>query len=155
MQIRDVMSRDVRVVSPNDAIQAAAARMAELDVGLLPVGENDQLVGMITDRDLVVRGVAHACDASTTKVRDLMSPEVKYCFEDESVDHIARNMSEQQIRRLPVMDRGKRLVGIVALADLATRLKTEAPGSALRGISQPGGKHSQASETERAPASGL
>jgi CBS-domain-containing membrane protein len=150
MQIRDVMSRDVSIASPNDSIQHTAARMAELDVGALPVGESDKLVGMITDRDMAVRGVACACDPKSTKVRDVMSTEVKYCFDDESVEHIAQNMADQQIRRLPVVNHDKRLVGIVSLADLATQLKSKAPGFALRGISQPGGSHSQSSES-RAP----
>lgn len=151
MQIRDVMSREVSVASPSDSIQHAAARMAELDVGALPVGEKDKLVGMITDRDIAVRGVARACDPKSTKVSEVMSKEVKYCFDDETVEHIATNMADQQIRRLPVVNRDKRLVGIVALADLATHLKSKAPNFALRGISQPGGSHSQAGES-RAPA---
>ena len=155
MKIRDVMTKDVSVASPSDSIQKAAARMAELDIGVLPVGENDKLVGMITDRDIAVRGVACACDPGSTKVRDLMSAEVKYCFDDESVEHIATNMAEQQIRRLPVVNRDKRLVGIVSLADLATHLKSKAPAYALRGISQPGGSHSQASEGVSTPAMGL
>jgi CBS domain-containing protein len=155
MQIRDVMTRDVSVASPNDSIQHAAARMAELDVGVLPVGENDKLIGMITDRDMAVRGVACACDPSTTKVRDLMSAEIKYCFDDESVEHIAQNMAEQQVRRLPVVNRDKRLVGIVSLADLATHLKSKAPSYALRGISQPGGSHTQMNDGRSAPAMSL
>jgi CBS-domain-containing membrane protein len=150
MQIRDVMSSDVSVASPSDSIQYVAARMAELDVGVLPVGENDKLVGMVTDRDIAVRGVACACDPKSTKVREVMSSEVKYCFDDDSVESIAQNMADQQIRRLPVVNRDKRLVGIVSLADLATHAKSKAPGYALRGISQPGGSHSQATES-RAP----
>jgi CBS domain-containing protein len=153
MQIREVMSRDVSVASPGDSIQHAAARMAELDVGILPVGDNDRLVGMVTDRDIAVRGVACACDPKSTAVRDIMSAEVKYCYDDDSVEQIAQNMAEQQIRRLPVVNRDKRLVGIVSLGDLATHLKSKAPGYALRGISQPGGSHSQSSES-RAPAMG-
>ncbi|HEX2113976.1 MAG TPA: CBS domain-containing protein [Alphaproteobacteria bacterium] len=155
MKIRDVMTKDVSVASPNDSIQKAAARMAELDIGVLPVGENDKLVGMITDRDIAVRGVARSCDPASTKVSDLMSAEVKYCFEDESVEHIADNMAEQQIRRLPVVNRDKRLVGIVSLADLATHLKSKAPAYALRGISQPGGSHSQSGNGHAVPAMGL
>lgn len=150
MKVRDVMSHDVNVASPSDSLQHAAARMAELDVGVLPVGEGDKLVGVITDRDIAVRGVACACDPKATKVRDVMSAEVRYCFDDETVEHIAQNMADQQIRRLPVVNRDKRLVGIVSLGDLATQLKSKAPGFALRGISQPGGSHSQASES-RAP----
>jgi CBS domain-containing protein len=144
------MSRDVSVANPNDSIQYVAARMAELDVGALPVGENDKLVGMITDRDIAVRGVACACDPQSTKVRDVMSKEIKYCYDDDSVEGIAQNMADQQVRRLPVVNRDKRLVGIVSLGDMAMHAKSKAPGYALRGISQPGGSHSQASES-RAP----
>jgi len=151
MKIRDVMTPDVSIASPDDSLQHTAARMADLDVGVLPVGENDRLVGMITDRDLAVRGVACACDPETTTVRDIMSAEVKYCYDDESVEHIAQNMADQQIRRLPVVNHDKRLVGIVSLADLAVQLKSKAPGYALRGISQPGGNHSQASDGSAAP----
>jgi CBS domain-containing protein len=149
------MTKDVSVASPNDSIQKAAARMAELDVGVLPVGDNDKLVGMLTDRDLAVRGVARGCNPAETKVRDVMSSEVKYCYDDETVEHIAENMAEQQIRRLPVVNRDKRLVGIVSLADLATHLKSKAPAYALRGISQPGGSHSQAGDGRPAPAISL
>ena len=146
MQIRDVMTHDVSVANPNDSLQHVAARMAEFDVGVLPVGENDRLVGMVTDRDIAVRGVACGCDPAKTRVRDVMSAEVKYCYDDETVEHIATNMAEQQIRRLPVVDHDKRLVGIVSLADLATHLKSKAPAYALRGISQPGGSHSQSED---------
>jgi CBS domain-containing protein len=151
MQIRDVMSHEVSIASPDDSLQHAAAKMADLDVGALPVGENDRLVGMITDRDLAVRGVACGCDPEETRVRDIMSAEVRYCYDDESVEHIAQNMADQQIRRLPVVNHDKRLVGIVSLADLAVHLKSKAPSYALRGISQPGGNHSQASDGSAVP----
>lgn len=143
MQIRDVMSHDVSVADPNDSIQHAAARMAELDVGALPVGENDKLVGMVTDRDIAVRGVARACDPKGTKVRDVMSAEVRYCFDDETVEHIATNMAEQQIRRLPVVNRDKRLVGVISLADAVQAHDPEAVGIAMSGIVEPGGQHNQ------------
>lgn len=140
--IRDVMTRDVRVEDPNDTIQHAASRMMELDTGVLPVGENDRLVGMITDRDIAVRAVAKGRGVET-KVREVMSPEVKYCYDDEPVTHVAENMAELQVRRLPVVNREKRLVGIVALGDLAHEAEAEATADSLRGISKPGGRHSQ------------
>src|SRR6516225_5437372 len=118
MKIGSVMSRDVLLIKPDDTIRSAAALMKKIDAGLLPVTENDKLVGMITDRDIAIRGVAEG-KGPDTKVRDAMSPEVKYCFEDEDVAHVAENMAELQVRRLPVMNRDKRLVGIVSLADLA------------------------------------
>src|SRR6266545_3140011 len=118
MKISSVMSRDVQLIKPDDTIRSAAALMKKIDAGLLPVTENDKLVGMITDRDIAIRGVAEG-KGPDAKVRDAMSPEVKYCFEDEDVTHVAENMAELQVRRLPVMNRDKRLVGIVSLADLA------------------------------------
>jgi CBS domain-containing protein len=142
MLVREAMSRDVKTVDPDQALQDAARIMLDTDVGALPVGENDKLVGMITDRDIAVRGVA-AGKPPTARVREVMSQEVRYCFEDEDTAHVARNMGEQQIRRLPVVDRSKRLVGILSLADLATSAKTGQATAALSGISQAGGSHSQ------------
>jgi len=142
MKIGNVMSRDVQLVEPDDTIRVAAALMKKIDAGLLPVTENDKLVGMITDRDIAIRGVAEG-KGPDSKVRDAMSPEVKYCFEDEDVAHVAENMAELQIRRLPVMNRSKRLVGIVSLSDLATEGSLPKTAKALHGISQPGGQHNQ------------
>jgi CBS domain-containing protein len=136
MKIGNVMSRDVQLVKPDDTIRSAAALMKKIDAGLLPVTENDQLVGMITDRDIAIRGVAEG-KGPDAKVRDAMSPEVKYCFEDEDVAHVAENMAELQIRRLPVMNRDKRLVGIISLADLAIEGSLPKTAKALHGISRP------------------
>ncbi|MDP3747939.1 MAG: CBS domain-containing protein [Phenylobacterium sp.] len=136
------MTRDVRMANPDETAAEAATRMAELDAGILPVSENDRLVGMITDRDIAIRGVAMSLGPDA-KVRDLMSTEVLYCYDDEDVDDVLRNMSQQQIRRLPVLDRNKRLVGIVSLADLACSGHDAEAGEALSGITQPGGEHSQ------------
>src|ERR1043166_6624533 len=135
MLVKEAMSRDVKTVAPGQKIQEAAKIMLDMDVGALPVGENDRLVGVITDRDIAVRGVAEG-KAPSASVREVMSSEVRYCFEDEDTAHVARNMGDQQIRRLPVVDRNKRLVGILALADLATSAKTGHATAALSGISQ-------------------
>ena len=116
--------------------------MAECDAGALPVGQDDRLVGMITDRDITVRGVAQG-KGLDTKVRDVMTPDVKYCFEDEDLDHVARNMGEQQVRRLPVVNRDKRLVGILSLGDVAMGERPRLAGEAVAGVSRPGGAHSQ------------
>jgi len=141
MQVRDAMTRDVRVAAPGQSIRDAARIMDEIDAGVLPVGENDRLVGMITDRDITVRAVA-AGKGPDTPVRDVMSTEkVLYCFEDDNVDDVAKNMGDVKVRRLPVMDRNKRLVGIISLGDLATSEK-KAAGKAISGISEPGGPHS-------------
>jgi CBS domain-containing protein len=147
MQVREVMSRDVRVASPSDTLQQAAKMMAELDAGVLPVGENDRLVGMITDRDIAIRGDAEGRDPTRTPVREIMTEAtVKYCFEDEDVEHVAQNMAQLQVRRLPVMNRQKRLVGVVSLGDLSTRGDSSAAGEALRGISREGGPTSQSKD---------
>ncbi|KLK90183.1 inosine-5-monophosphate dehydrogenase [Microvirga vignae] len=142
MRVAEVMTRDVRVARPDQSIQEAARMMADVDAGIMPVGEGDRLVGMITDRDIAVRAVAEG-KGPQTQVREVMSPEVKYCFEDEDTDAVARNMAEIQVRRLPVVNRDKRLVGIVALGDLAVMEGGRAAGEAVSGISQPGGQHSQ------------
>jgi CBS domain-containing protein len=142
MQVSDAMSKDVRVANPNQPIREAARLMAEIDAGVLPVGDNDRLVGMITDRDIAVRAVAMG-KGPDTAVRDVMSAEVKYCFDDEELEEVAQNMAEIKVRRLPVLNRKKRLVGIVSLGDLAVADGPENAGSALCDISEPGGAHSQ------------
>jgi CBS domain-containing protein len=142
MKVNEVMTRDVRVANPDETIQQAAQVMARLDVGVLPVGENDQLVGMITDRDIAIRGVAEG-KGPDTKVRDIMTAEVKYCFDDQGIDEVARNMGNIQVRRLPVINRHKRLVGILSLGDVAVTSKEGTAGKALKGISRPGGERSQ------------
>ena len=113
MKIREVMTRDAKLVNPNDTLQHAAKLMKACDCGILPVAERDRLVGMITDRDIAVRGIAER-KGPDAKVSDAMTQEVKYCFDDEDVSHVGANMSKIQVRRLPVMDRNKRLVGIVS-----------------------------------------
>jgi len=144
MKISECMTRNVRVASPNDTLRDIAAMMAAEDFGAVPVGENDRLVGMVTDRDMVVRGLARD-KGPDTAVRDVMSADIKYCFEDDQLDEVLENMGEIQVRRLPVLNRDKRLVGIVSLGDLAKDGATDtAPaGEALSEISQKGGEHSQ------------
>jgi CBS domain-containing protein len=136
------MTSDVRVVSPDQTIREAAQLMAELDAGALPVAENDRLVGMITDRDIAVRAVAEGLPADTP-ISEVMSHEVLYCFEDQALDEVARNMGQVQVRRLPVVNRDKRLVGIVSFADLARTEQPTTVGRAVSDVSEPGGKHSQ------------
>lgn len=136
MDVREVMTPDVVIASPDDTLQHAAEMMIDIDAGVLPVGEKDRLVGMLTDRDITVRAVAAGKVPSECKVREVMSPEIKYIYEDESLEDAARNMSQLQIRRLPVLNRDKRLVGIVSLGDLALKKKATA-GDALKGVSRP------------------
>jgi CBS domain-containing protein len=143
MRISDAMTREVRLANPDQSIRDAAKMMAEIDAGAMPVGEGDRLVGMITDRDIAVRAVAQG-KGPDTPVREVMSIEqVLYCYEDEELDHVAKNMGEIQVRRLPVLDRSKRLVGIVSLADIAQSAGVRPAGNAVKGVTKPGGTHSQ------------
>lgn len=137
MKVRDVMTRNVDVINPAAKLAEASRRMRDEDVGALPVGENDKLVGMVTDRDIVVRAVAAGKDPQSTSVRDAMSERLLYCFDDQSTEEVSANMGENQVRRLPVVNRDKRLVGIVALGDLSTRGASDEAGEALGEISEP------------------
>jgi CBS domain-containing protein len=139
MRVAEVMTRDVRLIEPNQTIRDAARLMAEMDAGIMPVREGDRLVGMITDRDIAVRAVAQGRGPDTA-VREVMTDEVKYCYEDDDTNDVARNMADIQVRRLPVLTRDKRLVGIISLGDMAV---SDEAGEAVAGISQPGGQHSQ------------
>ncbi|HJQ62423.1 MAG TPA: CBS domain-containing protein [Burkholderiales bacterium] len=142
MRVSEAMSRDVRVANPDQTIRDAARIMNEIDAGVLPVGENDRLVGMITDRDIAVRAVAEDKPPST-KVRDVMSREVLYCYDDQDLDEVAMNMGDEQVRRMPVVNREKRLVGIVSLGDVAQTGNATTTGRAVADISSPGGHHTQ------------
>src|SRR5215207_9292157 len=142
MKVSGIMTRDVRLIEPTQTIRDAARLMAELDTGILPVREGDRLVGMITDRDITVRAVAQGRGPDTA-VREVMTDEVKYCFEDDDTNNVARNMADIQVRRLPVLDSDKRLVGIISLGDIAVTDEARRAGEAVAGVSQPGGQHSQ------------
>jgi CBS domain-containing protein len=143
MNVEACMSTDVRVVAPADAIREAARTMREIDAGFLPVGENDRLVGMITDRDIAVRAVAEG-RAPDTPVREVMSEHVHYIYADQSVEDAASRMGELQVRRLPVLNRDKRLVGIISLGDVSrSDGGTDDGGEALKKIAHPGGAHVQ------------
>jgi CBS domain-containing protein len=136
------MTREVRVADPGQSIREVAKIMAEIDAGALPVGENDRLVGMITDRDIAIRAVGQG-KGPDTPVREVMSTDqVLYCYDDEDLEHVAKNMSEQQVRRLPVVSRDKRLVGIVSLGNIAQR-EARSVNKAVKGVTKPGGAHQQ------------
>jgi CBS domain-containing protein len=138
MQVKDMMTRGAECIFPDATLQEAAQRMKSLDVGPLPVCENDRLVGMLTDRDITVRAVAEGRDPRATRVRDAMTEGVCYCFEDDDVADAARLMKEKQIRRLLVLDHNKRLTGIVSLGDLAVETGDEhLAGETLERVSQP------------------
>ena len=138
MLISDVMTRDVDLIDPGTTLKDAACRMRDRDLGSLPVAEDGRLVGMVTDRDIVVKGVAEARDAGNTTAREVMSPKVLYCFDDQSVEEVLSNMGDVQVRRLPVLDRDKNLVGIVSIGDLAKKGPAKKAGEALKDISKPG-----------------
>ena len=136
-KLKDVMSRDVKVISPDATIREAARTMLEGDFGMLPVRENDRMIGAISDRDIAIRGVAEGKD-SNTKVRDVMSEGITWAYDDDSVEEATRIMSEHQIRRLPLVNSDKRLVGIVALGDFAVESADMEPAAeALSEISKP------------------
>ncbi len=136
MKVSEVMTREVKIADPSRSIQDAAKLMEKNDCGSLPVGEGDRLVGMITDRDIVIRAVAAGL-APSTPIREVMSRELKYCFEDDEIEDVAENMGDIRMRRLPVLNSKKRIVGIVSLGDLA-RSDDECAGEALADIAQPG-----------------
>lgn len=142
MNLTQVMSSDVQLASPDMPISEAAAMMASNDVGVLPVGENDRLVGVITDRDITVRAVADGKDPRSTKVRDVMSSGVRWIYDDASTKEAAQVMSKNQIRRLPVINHDKRLVGIVSIGDFAVESSEIRPAAeALSGVSKGAEKH--------------
>src|SRR5688500_8723242 len=137
MQVSEILTRNVETIGPDTSAREAAQRMRSMDVGSLPVCDGRTLLGMVTDRDLAIRVLAEGRDPNATPVRDAMTPDVTYAFEDDDVQRAADLMKEQQIRRLPVLDREKHLVGIVALGDIATTGKDRLSGDALEQISQP------------------
>jgi CBS domain-containing protein len=138
MKVSEIMTPEARCVGPDTSLVTAAEIMRELDVGGLPVCDHGRLAGMITDRDIAVRAVADARDPTGTTVRTVMSPRIVYAFEDQPVEEVARLMEEKQVRRLPVLNREKRLVGMVTLGDLAIEAGAKLSGKALKEISQPG-----------------
>jgi CBS domain-containing protein len=142
MRVSEAMTRDVYVANPDETIQQAAIAMAGLDAGVLPVGDDDRLIGMITDRDIAIRAVAGG-KGPDARVRDVMTTDVKYCFDDQEIEDVTLNMGEIQVRRMPVVDREKRLVGILSLGDVAVIGGDGVAGEALSLVSRPGGEHTQ------------
>lgn len=142
MKVSECMARDVRVVAPDETLRSAARIMMEIDAGCLPVGHNDRLIGMVTDRDLAVRGLG-AGHGPDTPVSEAMSDRIKYCFEDEDLGEVLETMGDLQLRRLPVLNRNKRLVGIISLGDCAALNSAPRAGAALADIVRPSALHSQ------------
>ena len=142
MKVGECMTRNVQLANPEQTLREAAQTMARIDAGVLPVGDGDRLVGMLTDRDIAVRAVAEGMGPDA-RVREVMTAEVRYCFEDDECAEVLENMADIKVRRLAVLNRDKRLVGIVSLGDLAGQERPASTGEALNQISQPGGQHSQ------------
>src|SRR5690348_16103816 len=142
MKISEVMTRDVQTVRPDQPVQQAASFMLSADAGSIPVTDGDRLIGMITDRDIAVRGVAKGYGPDTP-VRELMTNDIICARDDDDVDDVASRMSEAQVRRLPVIDDDQRLCGIVSLGDLSRDADEDIASEALEGVSEPGGKHQQ------------
>jgi len=142
MKVSEVMTRDVQTVRPDQPVQQAASFMLNADAGSIPVTDGDRLIGMITDRDIAVRGVAKGYGPDTP-VRELMTDEIICAREDDDVEDIASRMSSAQVRRLPVIDDQERLCGIVSLGDLSRDADRKSAAKALEGVSEPGGRHQQ------------
>jgi CBS domain-containing protein len=126
MQAKDIMTNKAEIISPDTTLNQAAQKMRSQDIGFLPIGENDRLIGAITDRDIVVRGLAAGKNADTTTVKDIMTNDIRYCFETDTLDKVAEIMSSSQIRRLAVLNAAKRIVGIISLGDVATKSENAA-----------------------------
>jgi CBS domain-containing protein len=142
MRLRDIMTRNVEDIAPQTTLKEAAQKMKSLDVGALPVCQNDQIIGMLTDRDITVRAVADGRDPKTTRASDAMTAQIIWCYEDDDVGEAARLMEEKRIRRLVVCDRNKRPVGIVSLGDLAIRMPGDHLSSeVLEQVSEPAQPH--------------
>lgn len=139
MKISEVMSPEVRIADPDDTIQDVAQIMEETDVGFLPVGEDDRLIGMITDRDIALRAVARGKDPRTTLVRDVMTSKVLYCYDSDEIEAAADNMAELRVRRLPIVNADKRLVGVVSIGDIAFLHSATIAGKALESVCSPAG----------------
>ncbi|KHK66337.1 MULTISPECIES: CBS domain-containing protein [Pseudomonas] len=136
MKINEIMSREVRTISPDTPLREVAQIMRQADIGALVINQNDRMAGMVTDRDLVVRAMAEGMNMDTPVSR-IMSDEVRYCFDDEEIDHVAKNMAQIEKRRLPVVNRDKRLVGMVSLANVASCNADKVSANLLRGVAQP------------------
>jgi CBS domain-containing protein len=138
MQIREIMTREPVVIGPDILLRDAAARMRDLDSGIMPVGQNDRLVGMLTDRDITIRATAEGKDPNETRVEEVMTADVVYCFDDDDARDAARKMEEHQLRRLIVLNRDKRLVGILSLGDLAVHTTDDRlAGGVTEAVSEP------------------
>ncbi len=137
MKVLECMTKSVEIGRPDMTIREAAEKMRDWDFGILPIGKNDRLIGVITDRDIVIRAVAEGLDPQKSKIEEIISERVLYCYEDQDLDDVVRNLGDNQVRRMPVLNRQKRLVGILSLGDIAvTEEDPEKVDDALARISQ-------------------
>ncbi len=136
MLVREAMSKDVEWIAPDTPLQEAALKMRDLDVGSLPVGAKDKVIGMITDRDIACRGVAVGCDPASTLVAEIMTKKVTWCYDDQDVTEAAQLMEKEQLHRLPVMNREKRMTGMLSLGDLALHAPHELSGEVVEAVSR-------------------
>jgi CBS domain-containing protein len=136
MKIQDIMTKTVDWIAPDMVLKDAARKMKEDDVGFLPIGENDRLIGMLTDRDIVLNCVAEGKDPAKLTAKDAMHEGVRYLFEDQSIEEAADSMAQNKVRRMPVLDRDKRLVGVVSLGDIAACGEQDCAGRALEEIAK-------------------
>lgn len=153
-QVSDVMTRGVRSLSPDDSLQLAAQAMDELNIGAVPVCDGEQLLGMVTDRDITIRGVAQGCSPEQTRLSEVMSTNVRWCYEDDSIDKVVDEMRDAQIRRLPVCDHERHLVGMLSLGDIAAKADSFEAGEALAGISEPAEPDRSGASQASGPAGG-
>ncbi|VTZ21463.1 CBS domain-containing protein YhcV [Methylocella tundrae] len=135
MKIKKIMHKGVEWVSPDTPVMALAKKMQQLDIGAIPIGENDRLIGMVTDRDITVRGVANGKDLSRLTARDVMTAGIIYCRDNEDVDDVARIMESKQVRRLPVIDANKRMVGMISLGDVSHAASQKIAADVTRAVS--------------------
>lgn len=142
MRVEEIMSHDVHMMNSSQTVEEAAKKMAKEDLGFLPVNDGDRLVGIITDRDIAVRVIAEGRDGHA-RIGEVMTENVKYCYADQEIDEVVANMGSIQVRRLPVVTREKRLVGIVSLADAARKHDPAVAGNSLSDVTDPGGEHNQ------------
>ncbi len=143
-QIKDCMSKNFTVVTPDTSLAACAKIMRDQDIGFIPVGENDRLIGMVTDRDIVINCIANGANPQTTTARDAMTAKTYYCFENDQADDVVQNMADIKVRRLPVVNANKRLVGIVSLGDLAQNVERAEIGKAQQAITEPNSRRQAA-----------
>jgi len=137
MKLNQIMTRDVEIIHPDDTLETAAQKMRDRDIGFLPVCDGDRLIGVLTDRDLIMRALAEGKESKTTLGSDLVTSPAIYCFDDQSVDEAAKLMHDNQIRRIVILGRDKRMVGVVSLGDLAMNIDDKKSGDVLQSVSEP------------------